>query len=87
MRVHEFIILSDIDRSDLTEVSNQSSHFVSDITIEFDHNDVHHVVDVKSLLGMLLVSIKAGTLIRLLTKGKDEEEAMHFMFNLFQNFQ
>jgi phosphocarrier protein HPr len=87
MRVHEFVIQADIERSDLTDISSKSSHFISDITIDFDHNDVHHVVDVKSLLGMLLVPIKAGTSIRLLTKGKDEEEAMHFMYNLFRAYQ
>ncbi|MFC5452933.1 HPr family phosphocarrier protein [Paenibacillus aestuarii] len=87
MRVHEFVIQSDIARSDLTNVSNQSSHFISDITLEFAYDDLKHIVDVKSLLGMLLVPIKAGTLVRLVTKGKDEEEAMHYMYNLLASFR
>ncbi|NEW06658.1 HPr family phosphocarrier protein [Paenibacillus sp. SYP-B3998] len=87
MRVHEFVIQSEIQRRDLTDISSQSAHFISEISIDFIHNEVRHVVDVKSLLGMLLVPIKSGTLIRLLTKGKDEEEAMHVMFELFQTFQ
>ncbi|MBD0383007.1 HPr family phosphocarrier protein [Paenibacillus sedimenti] len=87
MRVHEFVIHADIERSDITEISSKSSHFISDISIEFTHNQAQHVVDVKSLLGMLLVPIKAGTLIRLVTKGKDEEEAMHDMFNFFESFR
>ena len=40
-----------------------------------------------SLLGMLLIPIRAGTMLRLLTKGKDEEEAMHYMFDLFESFR
>jgi len=87
MRVHEFVIHADIERSDLIDISSKSSHFISDISIEFPHNQVQHVVDVKSLLGMLLVPIKAGTSIRLVTKGKDEEEAMHGMFNLFESYR
>ncbi|OPH57564.1 hypothetical protein BC351_03305 [Paenibacillus ferrarius] len=89
MRVHEFIIGRDLQRSDLSEISAKSSHFISDITIDFEleleHKSFH--VDVKSLLGMLLVPIKAGTSIRLLTRGKDEEEAMHFIFALFESYR
>ncbi|MEC0227152.1 HPr family phosphocarrier protein [Paenibacillus alba] len=87
MRVHEFIIGRDLQRSDLSEISAKSSHFIADITIDFEleHKSFH--VDVKSLLGMLLVPIKAGTSIRLLTRGKDEEEAMHFIFALFESYR
>ncbi|NOV03030.1 HPr family phosphocarrier protein [Paenibacillus planticolens] len=87
MRVHEFEILADLQRSDLTAISAKSSHFVSDITIDFEYDHTMHCVDVKSLLGMLLVPIRAGTTLRLLTKGKDEEEAMHFMFDLFESYR
>lgn len=83
MRVHEFMILTDIHREDLTAICAQSTHFVADITLKYSNNDSEHIVDVKSLLGMLLVPIKAGTSVRLTTKGKDEEEAMHFIYGLF----
>ncbi|WNR42125.1 HPr family phosphocarrier protein [Paenibacillus roseipurpureus] len=86
MRVHEFRIAKDLERSDLTGISAKSSHFISDITLDFHYDDMHHKVDVKSVIGMLLIPIKAGTTLRLLTRGKDEEEAMHFMFDLFQMF-
>lgn len=86
MRVHEFMISRDIERSDLSGISAKSSHFISDITLDFQYEDKHHKVDVKSILGMLLVPIKAGSTLRLLTRGKDEEEAMHFIFDLFQVF-
>lgn len=86
MRVHEFKIATDLERSVLTDISVKSSHFISDVTLDFQYDDMHHKVDVKSLLGMLLVPIKAGTTLRLLTRGKDEEEAMHFIFDLFQIF-
>lgn len=87
MRVHEFEIHADLQRHDLIDISAKSSHFMSDIIIDFEHDHIPHKVDVKSLLGMLLVPIKAGTTLRLLTKGKDEEEAMHFMFDLFESYR
>jgi phosphocarrier protein len=43
-------------------------------------------VDVKSLLGMLLLPIKTGTAIRLVTKGKDEEEALDYIYKLFEAY-
>ena len=84
MRVHEFKIATNVERSHLSEISAKSSHFISDVTLDFHYDDKHHKVDVKSLLGMLLVPIKGGTTLRLLTRGKDEEEAMHFIYDLFQ---
>ncbi|NQX58468.1 HPr family phosphocarrier protein [Paenibacillus qinlingensis] len=86
MRVHEFKVTKDLERSDLSGISVKSSHFISDITLDFQFDEKHHKVDVKSVLGMLLVPIKAGTTLRLLTRGKDEEEAMHFIFDLFRIF-
>ncbi|MDR6549831.1 phosphocarrier protein [Paenibacillus qinlingensis] len=86
MRVHEFMVAKDLERSDLSTISKKSSHFISDITLDFQFDEKHHKVDVKSVLGMLLVPIKAGTTLRLLTRGKDEEEAMHYIFDLFRMF-
>jgi phosphocarrier protein HPr len=85
MRVHEFMINSDIQRKDLEEISLKSSHFVSDITIVYKNNENENLVDVKSLLGMLLLPIKSGVAIRLIAKGKDEEEALNFVCNLFES--
>jgi phosphocarrier protein HPr len=34
---------------------------------------------------MLLLPIKSGVTIRLIAKGKDEEEALNFVYNLFEN--
>jgi phosphocarrier protein len=83
MRVHEFPISSEFKREDLIGISAKSSQFVSDIKIIFTHDHVEHTVDVKSLLGMLLLPINPGTMIRLITKGKDEEEALEFIYRLF----
>ncbi|UKS29157.1 HPr family phosphocarrier protein [Paenibacillus sp. HWE-109] len=87
MRVHEFSIRRDLQRSDMSDISAKSSHFISDITIDFEQEHKAYHVDVKSLLGMLLVPIKAGTSLRLLTRGKDEEEAMHVIFDLFESYR
>jgi phosphocarrier protein len=86
MRVHQFTIQTDIPRSDLVSLSSASSHFMSDITMEYSSGENEHLVDMKSLLGMMTMTIKAGTPIRILTKGKDDEEALHYVFDLFQPY-
>jgi phosphocarrier protein len=87
MRVHRFIINANIQRSDLTAISAKSSRFISDIRMEYTNEDgLECFVDVKSLLGMLLLPIKTGTAIRLVTKGKDEEEAMDYIYKLFEAY-
>ena len=84
MRVHTFIIHTDVERQDLIAISAQSSRFVSDITLEYSMaGDTYHV-DVKSLLGMMSLPIKAGTELRLVAKGKDDEEALNDVFARFQ---
>ena len=83
MRVHTFTIHSGFQREDLIAISNESSRFVSDLKVIFANGDTLHTVDVKSLLGMLLLPIKPGTEVRLTAKGRDEEEALEFMLLLF----
>jgi len=84
MRVHTFIIHTDVERQNLIDISAQSSRFVSDIMLEYTiAGDTHHV-DVKSLLGMMSMPIKAGTELRLVVKGKDDEEALDDVFARFQ---
>ena len=83
MRVHEFAVKRDVDRTALVRISAQSSQFVSDIKLEYRIEENVYAIDVKSLLGMMSLPIKAGTTLRLTTKGKDEEEAMHAVFELF----
>ena len=83
MRVHEFPIRSAFDRSSLIAISHQSAQFESEVIIKFTNRLVEHTVDVKSLLGMLLLPIAAGTKIRLQTRGRDEEEALNYIFDLF----
>ncbi|UJF35824.1 HPr family phosphocarrier protein [Paenibacillus hexagrammi] len=85
MRVHEFTIRSHMERKDLTEISAKSSHFMSEITLVYTEGHTEHIVDMKSVLGMLLVPIKEGTTIRLITKGKDEEEALHYIYDWFES--
>ncbi|MCM3781416.1 HPr family phosphocarrier protein [Neobacillus mesonae] len=84
MRVHEFTVLMDYDQQELIQISNLASRFISQIIIMYtDQNDNEHVIDVKSLLGMILQPIHAGTLIRLSTRGKDELEALETLIDSF----
>lgn len=84
VRVHEFIVQSEYVQQELIQISNLASSFVSQIIITYtDHNDNEHVIDVKSLLGMILQPIHAGTKIRLSTRGKDELEALETLIECF----
>lgn len=84
MRVHEFIVTTDFTREDLTQLSAESGRFLSDIRLEFAHGDGINLVDVKSLLGMLLLPIRSGTTVTLRVKGRDEEEAFSHMLDLLE---
>ncbi|WP_274650755.1 HPr family phosphocarrier protein [Paenibacillus humicola] len=84
MRVHTFTIQTELQREDLLAISNQSARFISDLKLEFTNNDTLHTVDVKSLIGMLLVPISSGTEVRLSAQGKDEEEALEYVLGLFE---
>jgi phosphocarrier protein HPr len=84
MRVHEFVIASDFTRENLTQLSSESARFRSDIKLEFAHKDGINIVDVKSLLGMLLLPIRSGTKVMLRVQGKDEEEAFIHMLELME---
>ena len=85
MRVHEFIIRTDFQRNDLVSISHESSQFESDITITFSDDQIEHHVDVKSLLGMMLLPITSGTAVRLLTNGREEVDALYFVLDMFDN--
>ncbi|RAI89819.1 phosphocarrier protein [Paenibacillus pabuli] len=84
MRTHEFMIHSDFHRDDLMFVSSQASRFASDISLLFMDANHEHRVDVKSLLGMALLPIRHGSLVRLQTRGRDELEALEYMLNVLE---
>lgn len=84
MRVHEFKIEGDFDREELLRISSQASQFASDIKLTFGDETNQRIVDVKSLLGMLLLPIHNGSLVRISARGRDELEALEYMCALFQ---
>jgi phosphocarrier protein HPr len=84
MRVHTFIMHVDVERQDLIAISAMSSRFMSDIRLEYAIGEDTYHVDVKSLLGMLSLPIKAGTELRLVVKGKDDEEVLEEVYAGFQ---
>lgn len=84
MRTHEFTIHSDFDRDDLIAVSSQASRFASDISLSFVTSDHEHRVDVKSLLGMAMLPIRHGSVVRLQTRGRDELEALEYILDVLE---
>ncbi|NGZ77777.1 HPr family phosphocarrier protein [Saccharibacillus alkalitolerans] len=86
MRVHEFKIESDLNRDELLRISSQASQFASDIKLTFGDEDNQRIVDVKSLLGMMLLPIHGGSTVRLSARGQDELEALEYMCGLFQQY-
>ncbi|WP_440109041.1 HPr family phosphocarrier protein [Paenibacillus sp. QZ-Y1] len=84
MRTHEFTIHSDFHRDSLMSVSSQASRFSSDISLSFMESDHEHRVDVKSLLGMALLPLRHGSVVRLQTRGRDELEALEYMLCLLE---
>ncbi|GAB1154726.1 MULTISPECIES: HPr family phosphocarrier protein [Paenibacillus] len=84
MRTHEFTIHSDFHRDDLMSISSQASRFASDISLSFVESEHEHRVDVKSLLGMALLPIRHGSIVRLQTRGRDELEALEYMLDVLE---
>ncbi|MFD1954392.1 HPr family phosphocarrier protein [Paenibacillus thailandensis] len=84
MRVHEFAIGYTLEREALMDISRKASRFVSDIVLKFEYSGAEHAVDVKSLLGILLLPIQSGVSLRLETKGEDELEALEYVLEMFE---
>ncbi|MCG7381777.1 HPr family phosphocarrier protein [Paenibacillus sp. ACRRY] len=84
MRTHEFTIHSDFHRDDLMSISSQASRFASDISLSFVESEHERRVDVKSLLGMALLPIRHGSIVRLQTRGRDELEALEYMLDVLE---
>ncbi|MGQ8872015.1 HPr family phosphocarrier protein [Paenibacillus sp. TSA_86.1] len=84
MRTHEFMIHADFYRDELLSVSSQASRFASDILLSYTESDHEHRVDVKSLLGMALLPLRTGSIVRLQTRGRDELEALEYMLQVLE---
>ncbi|MBE7680054.1 hypothetical protein CHI14_03570 [Paenibacillus sp. 7516] len=65
-------------------ISSQASRFASDISLSFVESEHEHRVDVKSLLGMALLPIRHGSIVRLQTRGRDELEALEYMLDVLE---
>ncbi|WJH34908.1 HPr family phosphocarrier protein [Paenibacillus aurantius] len=86
MRVHEFEIRADVDHKALLAVSCQTSRFLSDVNFITMRDEDEHTIDAKNLLAILKLSWRAGTRIRLISRGKDEEEALNYVFGFFESY-
>ncbi|MCQ4085291.1 HPr family phosphocarrier protein [Saccharibacillus sp. JS10] len=85
MRVHEFKIEGEFDRDELLRISSEAAQFSSDIKLFCGDEDQQRIVDVKSLLGMMLVPIHDGNTIRISARGQDELAALEYMCALFEH--
>nr|WP_275440007.1 HPr family phosphocarrier protein [Paenibacillus sp. ACRRY] len=65
-------------------ISSQASRFASDISLSFVESEHERRVDVKSLLGMALLPIRHGSIVRLQTRGRDELEALEYMLDVLE---
>ncbi|MCI3922189.1 HPr family phosphocarrier protein [Paenibacillus sp. TRM 82003] len=79
MRVHSMVVASDLSFETLVRMSQKAGSFSSDIQIEYEEDGNDFKIDLKSILGTLLLTLRKGTSITIRTKGKDEEEAIHWI--------
>ncbi|MDP4097225.1 HPr family phosphocarrier protein [Paenibacillus sp. P96] len=84
MRVHEFSIKQQLSRDQLVHISSEASRFSSNITITFNIGDAEHRIDVKSLLGMMLMIVAPGSSIRLTAAGEDDLEALEYLVPMLE---
>lgn len=82
VRVHDITLSRDFSPEELRRIAFEAGRFSSDIVLKFDGGA--SVIDMKSLLGLLLLSLRKGTRITLQTKGSDEEEAIHAICALLE---
>ncbi|UUZ86015.1 HPr family phosphocarrier protein [Paenibacillus sp. P26] len=77
MRVHNVKVSHDLRPNELQTIAQNASRYRSSIQLILEEDNV--VLDAKSMLGMMLRPIRCGTVIRVQTKGWDEEEALDSM--------
>jgi len=86
MRVDEVMLRAEIAQDKLVRISARASQFVSDIFLEITKEGFEHAADAKSLLGLLVIPHTPGTRIRITTKGRDEEEALEAMIEMYADY-
>jgi len=79
MRVHRFSLPNDLGVETLQRLSQEAGRFRSDIYLEYEEEGNLFRIDVKSILGTMLLALRQGTEVLLRTKGTDEEEAIHWV--------
>jgi len=79
MRVHRLIVPREFRIDELQRLSQTAASFRSEITVEYAEDGNVYTIDMKSILGTLLLSFRQGTEITIRTKGKDEEEAIDWL--------
>ena len=82
MRVYTLQVGKELNIKELRELSQAAGAFQSDIFLYLQNETVK--IDVKSLLGLLLQIIPAGTLATIKTIGTDESEALESMIAMIQ---
>lgn len=84
MRVHEFAVKEQLSREQLVHISTEASRFSSTITMTYSIGESEHRIDVKSLLGMMLMIVAPGSNIRLTAAGEDDLEALEYLIPMLE---
>ncbi|MCZ8512272.1 HPr family phosphocarrier protein [Paenibacillus filicis] len=82
MRVHNVKVSHDLQPADLLGIVQAANRYRS--SIQFILEESSMVLDAKSMLGMMLRPIRSGTILRIQTRGGDEEEALDEMCRLLE---
>ncbi|WP_281887516.1 HPr family phosphocarrier protein [Paenibacillus sp. YYML68] len=82
MRVHEVSLRQTFDFQQWQLLSRKASTFSSAITLISEEHGLR--LDAKSVLGIMASSLRAGTRVRIVTRGRDEEEALDAMCELLE---
>ena len=80
----DFIIANEygVHARPATLIVGIANKFQSEITMTYDGI----TVDLKSIMGVLSLGIKRGSLVTIYTKGEDEVKAMEAITKMFQEF-
>lgn len=82
MRVHEIKVKQSFDFQDWQELARRANRFASEILLQSEEPEMQ--LDAKSVLGIMRLPLRKGTVLRIVTKGSDEEEALDAMCELLE---
>ncbi|KAB8138200.1 HPr family phosphocarrier protein [Gracilibacillus oryzae] len=80
MYVKDLKVTRYLGSKDIAALTNLARNYESDIKLQCRH----YKIDVKSILGLLALSLDKGTEITIITKGDDDKEALQAICEFLQ---